>query len=129
MTITHQTKQYIAHLVPTRVQIDSKTSEFKTALNNETPNSEITTTYIRGKQIKGKSVHVETLTPYIISQGRTKNELDEQENNNTETLVISDLIPIQQIINYEREGNEERLQMELSKFNEYLDLTNTINGD
>lgn len=113
------------HFIPAKINKDSITSEFKDALIDETPAGEYNTVYLRGKQLKGKAVKVEILQPCIIQS----TEPNEENDSNTTIINNANILKLNSIINYEREGNEERLINEHNKFNEFMNITNLIHSD
>ena len=73
-------------------------------------------TYIRGRKVIGEQVVFDDRTTYIMSTR-------EDDSGN---LLIEPTYKVTEIFNYEREGNEERLTDEISKFIECRELDSLI---
>ncbi|QEU60188.1 hypothetical protein KDRO_C07180 [Kluyveromyces lactis] len=110
-------KQCQAHLVPCKIRYTGPTDELEeqfimdkevTSALHENRN----VTYIRGRKVIGEQVMFEDRTSYILSTR-------EDDNGN---LIIEPTYKVTEIFNYEREGNEERLTYEMSKFKECREL-------
>ncbi|XBW37293.1 hypothetical protein QEN19_002875 [Hanseniaspora menglaensis] len=70
------------------------------------------TLYLRGRKIIGSEINIENHKPYITV-------VDSLNNIHCETKI-------DKILNFEREGNENRRISEETKFKEYIDLMNII---
>ncbi|CAL9731628.1 hypothetical protein MOUN0_M01772 [Monosporozyma unispora] len=123
MTITKPNHPiHILHFIPAKINSDCSTTELANELFNETPEEDYTTIYLRGRKLKGKPVLVESLIPCLIQ----KTEIEEQNDSNSTIINNDDILTLTSIINYEREGNEERLDKEHERFHEFMDITNLI---
>lgn len=106
-----------AHLVPCRVRLTGPTEEFEDQIimDNENTNlahQNMNVTYVRGRKIIGQPVEFRN-SDYFLVQSSEDNE------GNATMKPISKL---SQIVNYEREGNEDRLLEEIKRFNELRNL-------
>lgn len=128
-------KEYVAHLVPCKIRYTGPSEEFvdnfhmdpnddqclrKQELdgtNTEEP-EDLHITYLRGRKIAGKNV--------LKSVADCQAYLLENSVNDTATLKCS--AKISELVNYERDGNQERLIEELNKFDEFIKLSDIIHS-
>lgn len=118
---SESSKQYDMHLVPCRIRTTGHTNELannfkKDAEESAEDNSQVVT-YIRGRKIIGKP-----LTYLDRFQTVLLEPVQDPETPNT----YKETARIGMVFNYEREGNEARLQEEISKFEEHLQLADVI---
>ncbi|CUS25106.1 LAQU0S27e00232g1_1 [Lachancea quebecensis] len=118
---SEDTKLYDMHLVPCKIRATGHTNELANNLEKDTEesadNNSRVVTYIRGRKVVGKSLACLERFQTILLEPSSDPETS---NAYRETARIGTAF------NYEREGNESRLQEELSKFEEYLQLTDVI---
>lgn len=114
-------KQCQAHLVPCKIRYTGQTDELeeqfimdKQVISPLHENRNVT--YIRGRKVIGEQVVFHDRTTYIMSTR-------EDDSGN---LLIEPTYKVTEIFNYEREGNEERLTDEISKFIECRELDSLI---
>lgn len=114
---------YNAYLVPAKVNKSFATTEFEGNFNiDEKVNfndTELTANYLTGKKLLGANIADSNfqLRPVIVKT--------------TEDSDITDIKPekrIGQLQVTEREGNEHALIDEVKRFNEYINLMNTIHS-
>lgn len=123
MSEKQNTPQYTLHYIPAKINYNGPTAEFT---NNFEEDPELSKTnhitYFRGRKLVGQNINKqETLVPYIQQQNLEDDSKDE-------CIKTKDLINIREIYNYEREGNDSRLNIELSKYNEFVDICNIIHS-
>ena len=121
-TESSQQPTYTIHFLPCKINKDIKTEEFKDSFINENLTKNNTTLYLRGRKLIGKEIIHNKLEPYIFSNDIT----DIPTTDNTTTIHKSKLKKLNTFVNYEREGNEQRLIDEHNKLYEFIDLTNLI---
>lgn len=123
---------YTAHFVPCKVRYSGPTEEFarnfqldsdnhqslrKNEAETESKTSHVT--YLRGRKIIGQ----EFFTPEEYNAFLMKRSSDA-----SDASTLKPVAKISNLINYERDGNEERLNEELSKFNEFIKLVDIIHS-
>ncbi|CDO92802.1 unnamed protein product [Kluyveromyces dobzhanskii CBS 2104] len=111
-----QTRHQV-HLVPCKVRYTGPTNEFEDQFimdenTNDLSHENKHVSYIRGRKVIGESVIFKDSVSYITSSHE-----DEEGN-----LLIEPSHKVNDIFDYEREGNEDRLSEELSKFKELREL-------
>ena len=120
---TPSEKSYNAYLIPAKVNKSFATTEFESNFNTDEKvhfnEQELTANYLTGKKILGTAITSpdSNLRAVIVKS--------------TEDDAITDLKPVKKIANLqvtEREGNEHALIDEVKKFNEYINLMNTIHS-
>ncbi|CCH58381.1 hypothetical protein TBLA_0A05880 [Henningerozyma blattae CBS 6284] len=117
----------IAHLVPCIIHFNGQSDEIKTNLKfdqeEEKNHTNKFVTYFRGRKLIGQDV-----LKLLNENNKVKAFVMEDTTNiqnNKQFHVVSTL---DKVINYEREGNEDRLDMEMSKLREFIDVTNLIHS-
>nr|CCA89258.1 ribonuclease H2 subunit [Kluyveromyces marxianus]CCA89270.1 ribonuclease H2 subunit [Kluyveromyces marxianus] len=114
-------KNYTAHLVPCKVRQTGPTTEFNDQFILDEELIEPTqqgksVTYIRGRKIVGDELRFEDSSCFVV-----KTSQDGLGNN-----LVEPVFNVAKIVNYEREGNEERLINELTNFEELRHLESLI---
>lgn len=123
---------YTAHLVPCKVRYTGPTTEFQDnllmdsehhrSLKKAEPEQQSNVshvTYIRGRKIAGQEVLGSDQYATFLMNSSTDASGDSH---------MKPMAKVSNVINYERDGNEDRLQEELEKFNELLELTELIHS-
>lgn len=115
--------EYTMHLVPCKIRVAGPTAELTTNFDEDLEESKTdgsrVVNYIRGRKLVGKSLSCFQDCDIVL--------LDQD----CEASTGTNFTPsgrVSSIVNYEREGNEQRLQEEMEKFNEFLQLSETIHG-
>ncbi|CEP64394.1 uncharacterized protein LALA0_S11e03092g [Lachancea lanzarotensis] len=120
----HPLTHYELHLVPCKIGTTGPTEELKNGFQEDTAESNKeqskTVTYLRGRKIVGKAVTPQKGDYKIVA-------LTSFGTSDTTTSSYKQTAEISHIYNYEREGNEQRRDDEMDKFQEYLELTDLIN--
>lgn len=117
---------YQAHFVPCKVRYSGTTQEFKDQFQLDQEEMQGTragkdeyVTYIRGRKIVGKEITaLEGCLATLVE------ETTDPDGNTTWQPVAS----LSKLVNYEREGNEGRLEEEMGKFQEFVELADLIHG-
>ncbi|SCV03281.1 LANO_0G03202g1_1 [Lachancea nothofagi CBS 11611] len=116
-------KCYELHLVPCKIGVTGPTKQLEEHFQvdaEESHEEELkVVTYIRGRKIIGKPV------PLLDDHELVALEPQTSLNGERELKVLA---KVSNIYNYEREGNEKRLQEEMLKFEEFLQLAELIHG-
>lgn len=123
---------YKAHLVPCKIRYSGATSEFqdnfvmdnkhrqclaKSDADQHCNASQVT--YIRGRKIVGREVlNSKDYSAFLMSSSADASD----------ELTMKPIAQVTHIVNYERDGNEERLDEELTKFNELLEVSEVIHS-
>ncbi|KAK5779601.1 uncharacterized protein PWA37_002777 [Arxiozyma heterogenica] len=121
---TSERSTFTLHFVPCKTDNNTKTTEFNDLLTDKDLNDKYLSIYIQGRNLLGKEILNDTLQPYLIST----NSIIEDDQNQKQIIETNKLKKLNKVINYEREGNEERLKQEHDKLSEYIILTNIIHG-
>lgn len=125
---------YAAHLVPCKVRYTGATEEFKDnfrmdlshgeSLKKVEPDSQHNTshvTYFRGRKVVGQEILSSSdYDAFLMSTSEASDA--------SETKIAKPIAKISSVINYERDGNEDRLREEIDKFNEFIELNDIVHS-
>lgn len=123
LEITDDLKNYELHMVPCKVRYDGPTEEFvnqlKTdAVHTNASHDDKAVTYLRGRKLIGDIINIGDRVAYLV---QSKEDTSGQ-------ISIITTSAVSRIINYEREGNEERLEEELKRFEELHQVNSILHG-
>ncbi|CCC68939.1 hypothetical protein NCAS_0B08550 [Naumovozyma castellii] len=135
--LTDAPTTYTASFVPLKIRYNGPTTEFvnnfkdnKTPTKDDEINNYSTdttntthTTFIRGRCLHGTPVnkYFESASAHVIGKSKqTDNDIENQ------TYTVQSTV--NSIINYEREGNTQRLTEELAHLKEFVQLQNHIHS-
>lgn len=120
---TNISKHYDLHLVPCKIYYTGPNCEFTKQFiidqDKKVGQDDNFTSYIRGRKIIGKELVLSDLNYFLV---------DEVIEESRSHLMLNPLAKIDKIVNYERNGNEARLDIEMEKFYEFLELNKCIHG-
>lgn len=125
---------YSAHLIPCKVRYTGPTDEFKSNFELDASNDEVSgqsekesnqdvshVTYLRGRKIIGQELlPTKDYAAFLMS---TPSESPEAPG-----TAMKPVARLSSVTNYEREGNEERLQEEMGKFNDFIELNDIVHS-
>ncbi|QLQ78797.1 hypothetical protein HG537_0B01450 [Torulaspora globosa] len=121
---------YTAHLVPCKVRYSGPTAEFQDnfhmdsehdkSLRKEVEQTDVShVTYIRGRKIVGRQV---------FGSNEYRAFLMNSSSDASDELTMKPIATVSEVVNYERDGNESRLQEEITRLDELLELIEVIHG-
>ncbi|KAH3899759.1 uncharacterized protein SCDLUD_004047 [Saccharomycodes ludwigii] len=121
---------FSVHLVPCLIDYNGPTQELPGNFDKEVvKDGEIAyeARYLRGHKIIGKKVQMKwNFQPFLIDICQVSGEDEDLGSDTAQCQNIKILGQCREIVNYEREGNESRLNEEMTKFEEYLELMNNV---
>ncbi|SCW03119.1 LAFE_0G03356g1_1 [Lachancea fermentati] len=116
--------KYEGHFVPCKSRYTGSTLEFKDNFKEDTEDtstssSDNVSTYVRGRKLVGKPLNFLESCSMILVEESTDAE---------DQTTMKKVADVSKLINYEREGNESRLEEEMAKFQEFLNLNDIIHS-
>lgn len=123
---------YTAHLVPCKVRYTGPTEEFRDNFHVDPSHDESLqkaesgakqgashVSYLRGRKISGRDIlPTKDHAAFLMSNSSDASEAP----------AYTPVAKLSSVINYERDGNEERLQEEVSKFNELVEFLDLVHS-
>ncbi|QLG70207.1 hypothetical protein HG535_0A01450 [Zygotorulaspora mrakii] len=136
--------EYTAHFIPCKVRYNGATEEFvdnfhcdneddltlKRKEDDSLNGEKLCVRHIRGRKIVGKKfLGSDGYQTFLVKTGTREGEDGETGQISLDTTSkIEPIAKISSMINYERDGNEERLLEELEKFQQFLDVSDVIHS-
>ena len=131
-------KEYTAHFIPCKVRYTGPTSEFVDNFDHHDKNDQslakeddatdkkvnFEVRYLRGRKLIGRPVMESADTQAFLVKRATE---DENSSGST-SMALQCTAKVRTLINYERDGNDERLLEEMAKFQEHLEIANIIHS-
>lgn len=128
--VSDKTKKYTAHYIPCKIRYDGESTEFENNFifdedemkerNKNDDHATMYVNYLRGRKILGKKVVIENSRAFLMD-----GKIDTTAADGGSVDVVAE---VSSMINYERDGNESRLQDEMARFQEYLQLSDIVHS-
>ncbi|SCV00816.1 LAMI_0G07470g1_1 [Lachancea mirantina] len=124
--------EYEVSLVPCKIRFNGSTTEFQAHFMDDQEDLRKTNdnlvTSIRGRKIIGKKLKFFEDSKIVLADVVESTDDDSSNNAACKTKSYQETAVVTQLVNYEREGNESRLEEEMHKFGEYLELVRMIHN-